>query len=48
VGGNGRQRTAGYAIKYGDELNLVFIDPDEVAIRMAEVRARERVAQRRY
>jgi F420-dependent oxidoreductase-like protein len=40
VGGNGRRRTAGYAIKYGDELNLVFIDPDEVAIRMAEVRAR--------
>ena len=46
VGGNGRQRTAGYAIKYGDELNLVFIDPDEVAIRMAEVRARCEAAGR--
>ena len=40
VGGNGRRRTAGYAIKYGDELNFVFIEPDEVAARMAEVRER--------
>ncbi len=40
VGGNGRQRTAGYAIKYGDELNYVFIDPEEVAARILEVRGR--------
>jgi F420-dependent oxidoreductase-like protein len=39
IGGNGRQRTAGYAVKYGDELNFVFIDADEVAERMAQVRA---------
>jgi F420-dependent oxidoreductase-like protein len=40
VGGNGRRRTAGYAIKYGDELNYVFIEPDEVVARMTEVRER--------
>jgi F420-dependent oxidoreductase-like protein len=40
VGGNGRKRTAGYAIKYGDELNFVFIGPDEIAPRMADVKAR--------
>jgi F420-dependent oxidoreductase-like protein len=40
VGGNGRRRTAGYAIKYADELNYVFIDADEVAVRMASVRER--------
>lgn len=40
VGGNGRRRTAGYAIKYADELNYVFIEPDEVAARMTEVRER--------
>ena len=40
VGGNGRLRTAGYAIRYADELNLVFIDPDEVAQRMTAVRER--------
>ncbi len=40
VGGNGRDRTAGYAVKYADELNLVFLGPDEVAERMTEVRAR--------
>jgi len=40
VGGNGRRVTAGYAIKYADELNYVFLGPDEVAERMAEVRAR--------
>ena len=40
VGGNGRQRTAGYAIDYGDELNFVFIGPDEIEPRIADVRAR--------
>lgn len=39
VGGNGRVRTAGLAVKFADELNWVFIQPDEVAERMAEVRA---------
>ena len=40
VGGNGRRRIAGYAIRYAEELNFVFIDPDEIAERMAEVRER--------
>ena len=38
VGGNGRKRTAGLAVKFADELNFVFLQPDEVAERMAEVR----------
>ncbi|MDH5243061.1 MAG: LLM class flavin-dependent oxidoreductase, partial [Chloroflexota bacterium] len=40
VGGNGRNRTAGYAIRYADELNLVFLGADDVAARMRDVRAR--------
>jgi F420-dependent oxidoreductase-like protein len=40
VGGNGRQRTAGYAIKYADELNYVFIEPDDIVERMRDVRER--------
>jgi F420-dependent oxidoreductase-like protein len=40
VGGNGRNRTAGYAIRYADELNFVFLDPEDIAERMAEIRAR--------
>jgi F420-dependent oxidoreductase-like protein len=40
VGGNGRQRTAGYAIRYADELNFVFIEPDDIAERMRDVRER--------
>ncbi|HEX3428274.1 MAG TPA: TIGR03560 family F420-dependent LLM class oxidoreductase [Candidatus Limnocylindrales bacterium] len=40
VGGNGRQRTAGYAIRYADELNFVFLTPAEIAERIAEVRQR--------
>jgi F420-dependent oxidoreductase-like protein len=40
VGGNGRQRTAGYAIRYADELNFVFIEPDDIMDRMADVRGR--------
>jgi len=40
VGGNGERRTAGYAIKFADELNYVFLEPDEIAKRMVEVRQR--------
>ncbi|HEV8696499.1 MAG TPA: TIGR03560 family F420-dependent LLM class oxidoreductase [Candidatus Limnocylindrales bacterium] len=40
VGGNGRQRTAGYAISFADELNFVFIEPDDIAARMRDVRER--------
>ena len=36
VGGNGRNRTAGYAIRYADELNYVFIGADDIAERMAD------------
>ena len=40
VGGNGRQRTAGYAIRYADELNFVFLEPDDIVERMRDVRER--------
>ena len=40
VGGNGPQRTAGYAVKFADELNLVFQSPADCAGRMTDVRAR--------
>jgi F420-dependent oxidoreductase-like protein len=40
VGGNGRKRTAGYAVRFADELNYVMIGPDDVRTRMAEVRQR--------
>ena len=40
VGGNGRQRTAGYAIRYADELNFVFLEPDDIVERMRDVRDR--------
>jgi F420-dependent oxidoreductase-like protein len=40
VGGNGERVTAGYAIRYADELNYVFLPAAEVAERMAAVRAR--------
>jgi F420-dependent oxidoreductase-like protein len=40
VGGNGPVRTAGYAIKFADELNLVFQSPADCAQRIADVRAR--------
>lgn len=40
VGGNGPQVTAGFAIRYADELNFVFLTTDEVATRMAAVRQR--------
>ena len=40
VGGNGEKVTAGYAVKYADELNFVFLEPDEIAERIVSVRAR--------
>ncbi len=40
VGGNGERRTAGYAIKYADELNYVFLEADEIVKRMRSVRER--------
>jgi F420-dependent oxidoreductase-like protein len=40
VGGNGERVTAGYAIRYADELNFVFIPAADCAERMAAVRAR--------
>ncbi|MFI5387022.1 MAG: LLM class flavin-dependent oxidoreductase [Fimbriimonadales bacterium] len=40
VGGNGPVRTAGYAVKFADELNLVFASPAQCAERMVDVRAR--------
>ena len=40
VGGNGERRTAGYAIRFADELNYVFLDPAEIAQRMVDVRRR--------
>ena len=42
VGGNGKRVTAGYAIRYADELNYVFLGPGEIAERMAWVRALQR------
>jgi F420-dependent oxidoreductase-like protein len=40
VGGNGERVTAGYAIRYADELNWVFLSAAEVKERMVSVRAR--------
>jgi alkanesulfonate monooxygenase SsuD/methylene tetrahydromethanopterin reductase-like flavin-dependent oxidoreductase (luciferase family) len=40
VGGNGEVRTAGFAIRFADELNLVYIEPDDVVARMIAVRER--------
>ncbi len=40
VGGNGRNRTAGLAVRFADELNLVFLPAAEVAVRIREARAR--------
>jgi F420-dependent oxidoreductase-like protein len=42
VGGNGERRTAGYAIRFADELNYVFLEPADIAERMVEVRRRAR------
>lgn len=46
VGGNGRVRTAGLAVRFADELNFVFKEPEWVAERMAEVRAKCEAAGR--
>jgi F420-dependent oxidoreductase-like protein len=46
VGGNGRQKTAGYAVRYADELNFVFLEPDDMIERMRDVRARCEAAGR--
>ncbi|MBA2718457.1 MAG: TIGR03560 family F420-dependent LLM class oxidoreductase [Chloroflexi bacterium] len=40
VGGNGAKRTAGYAIRFADELNYVFLDAPEIAERIVAVRQR--------
>ena len=40
VGGNGERVIAGYAIRYADELNYVFLEAEEIAKRMTAVRAR--------
>jgi F420-dependent oxidoreductase-like protein len=40
VGGNGKRVTAGFAIRYADELNYVFLPAADVSRRMADVRAR--------
>jgi F420-dependent oxidoreductase-like protein len=46
VGGNGRNRTAGLAVRFADELNLVYIGAAETAEHMADVRARCEAAGR--
>jgi F420-dependent oxidoreductase-like protein len=40
VGGNGERVTAGYAIRYADELNYVFLPAAEIRERITGVRAR--------
>ncbi|HEX5827172.1 MAG TPA: TIGR03560 family F420-dependent LLM class oxidoreductase [Candidatus Limnocylindrales bacterium] len=40
VGGNGRDRTAGFAVRYADELNFVFLRPAEIPERIADVQAK--------
>ena len=40
VGGNGERVTAGYAIRYADELNYVFLPAAEIRKRIGAVRAR--------
>jgi F420-dependent oxidoreductase-like protein len=39
VGGNGRRKTAGLAVRFADELNYTFLHPGDIAWRMDEVRA---------
>ena len=46
VGGNGRVRTAGLAVRFADELNFVFKSPAWAVERMAEVRTRCEAAGR--
>ena len=40
IGGNGERVTAGYAIRHADELNFVFLPPEDIRERIASVRAR--------
>jgi F420-dependent oxidoreductase-like protein len=37
VGGNGRNRIMRYAVRYGDELNYVFLSPSEIVERRPEI-----------
>ena len=46
VGGNGRRRTAGLAVKHADELNFVFLTPEDIAERMIDVRQKCEAADR--
>ena len=46
VGGNGRKRTAGLAVRFADELNFVFQSPEWAVERMAEARAKCEAAGR--
>ncbi|HET7027768.1 MAG TPA: TIGR03560 family F420-dependent LLM class oxidoreductase [Candidatus Limnocylindrales bacterium] len=39
VGGNGRTRIMRYAVRYGDELNYVFLTPAEITERRPEIEA---------
>ncbi len=40
VGGNGREKTATLAARYGDELNVFDLTPDEVTTRIREARSK--------
>ncbi|HEY4752233.1 MAG TPA: LLM class flavin-dependent oxidoreductase, partial [Candidatus Limnocylindrales bacterium] len=46
VGGNGRDKTAGLAVRFADELNFVFLSAAEVRERIAEVRGKCEAAGR--
>ncbi len=46
VGGNGRDKTAGLAVRFADELNFVFLRAPEIRQRMTEVRAKCEAAGR--
>jgi F420-dependent oxidoreductase-like protein len=46
VGGNGRERTAGYAVRFADELNFVFLRAAEIPERIDDVRAKCEAAGR--
>jgi F420-dependent oxidoreductase-like protein len=46
VGGNGERVTAGYAIRYAEELNYVFLPATEIRARIMAVRARCEAAGR--
>lgn len=46
VGGNGERVTLGYAVRYADELNYVFLSPDEIRARRERIRERCEAAGR--